>query len=147
MVLVIHTVSDEELRLLLSISKTIAVVGCSSNPQKEAHRIPKYLQDNGYRIIPINPNQKEILGETAYPSLSALSFSPDIVNVFRPSQECPQIAREALKLTPRLLWLQLGIKNAEAEEIAKDAGIPFIQDRCIMLEHRRLFKNSDIQNF
>jgi len=118
--------------------KTIAVVGCSSNPTKTAHQVPKYLQEKGYKIIPINPTAKEILGEKVMSTLNELNERVDLVLVFRPSEETPIVTKQAINQT-KYIWFQLGIYNEEAEEIAKAAGIPIIMDKCIMVEHKNLF--------
>jgi len=118
--------------------KTIAVVGCSTNAQKAAHQVPKYLQEKGYKIIPINPIAKEILGEKVFSSLNELNERVDLVLVFRPSEETPIITKQAINQT-KYLWFQSGIKSEEAEEIAKASNIPIIMDKCIMVEHRKLF--------
>jgi len=123
---------------ILKVVKIIAVVGCSTNPQKAAYQVPKYLQDNGYKIIPINPNAKEILGEKAFTSLNDLNGKVDLVLVFRPSEETPIVTKQAVGQT-KYIWFQLGIENESAEEIAKAAGIPIIMNKCIMVEHKALF--------
>jgi len=126
--------------------KNIAVVGCSRNEAKDAHRIPKYLKEHGYRIIPINPFSEEILGEKCYPSLlempEDLKRTVDIVNIFRPSDDVPPIVDQAVKLkeefgTPKVIWMQLGIVNEEAAEKARDTGIAVVMDRCMKIEHMR----------
>ena len=122
---------------IIKETKTIAIVGCSTNVEKAAQRIPKYLQDNGYKIIPINPRAEEILGEKAIASLSELEEKVDLVLVFRPSEETPSIAKQAIGKT-KYLWLQLGISNKETEEIAKKAKISIIMDKCAMIEHKKI---------
>ena len=121
---------------ILKETKTIAIVGCSKNENKSAHQVPKYLQENGYKIIPINPTAKIILGEPALPSISDLREKVDLILVFRPSEETPEIAKQSIGRT-KYLWLQLGISNEETEEIAKKARIPIIMDKCIMVEHQK----------
>ncbi len=126
--------------------RTIAVVGASKNPEKEAHMVPAYLQRQGYKIIPVNPTADSILGEKAYPSLldlpADLASKVEMVNVFRPSEELPEVARQAVKLKERngrpfVFWAQLGLENDEAKEILTKGGIPYIMDRCIKVEHGR----------
>lgn len=131
--------NDEEIKALLRASKIVAVVGCSRDPEKDAHRVPKYLQEQGYRIIPINPQAEEILGERAYPSLGEIKERVDIVEVFRPSDQVYAVVQEAIKLRPKAIWLQLGIVSEEAARLAEEQGIPVVMDRCMMAEHRRLF--------
>ncbi len=131
--------SEEEIRRLLESSRSIAVVGCSTNPVKDAHRVPRRMLEAGYRIIPVNPRAEEILGQRCYPSLLDIEEPVDIVNVFRPSQEVPGIVEQAIKIKARALWLQLGITHPEAEERARRAGLQVVSNRCIMREYERLF--------
>ncbi|GAB7093427.1 CoA-binding protein [Halolamina litorea] len=133
---------DDGLRSLLD-ADTIAVVGCSTSAGKPAHDVPKYLQDHGYRVIPINPFADEILGEKAYDSLDEVDEEIDLVDVFRPSEETPGvvenvIARHEARSDAGAVWLQLGIASDEAAELAEEAGLEFVQDRCIKVEHDRL---------
>ena len=135
-------VSDEVLRELLGMDR-IAVIGCSSTPGKAAHEIPAYLQRHGYEIIPINPFADEILGEPAVESLEAVDGTIDLVNVFRPIEEVPEIVDDVIARKNTLedvegLWLQLGITDAEAEQRASDAGLTVVSDRCMKVEHQRL---------
>ncbi|NOZ77070.1 MAG: CoA-binding protein [Euryarchaeota archaeon] len=131
---------DESLKELLESARVIAVVGCSTNPEKDAHKVPKYMKEAGYRVIPVNPFAEEILGEKAYKSLLEIpgDVKVDIVNVFRPSKDVPPIAEDAVKIGARALWLQLGIRNDEAAGKAEAAGLQVVQDRCIKVEHGRL---------
>ena len=133
------TASDSSLKSLLASSKTIAVVGCSQNPEKPGNFVPAFLQSKGYRIIPINPNDLEILGEKCLKSVSELKQGIDIVSVFRPGEECEAIVKEGVKLKPKIVWLQEGIESKEAEKIVEIAGIPFVQNKCMMKEFKRLF--------
>lgn len=134
--------SDEELGEILALD-TVAVVGCSTTPGKDAHDVPRYLLDNGYDVVPVNPFAEEALGRTAYDSLSAVPDEVDIVNVFRPSEEVPGIVDEALARHDAegdidALWLQLGITDDEALAEADTAGLTTVQDRCMKVEHQRL---------
>lgn len=128
-----------EIVKILEKSKTIAVVGASRNPSKAAHTIPKYLKEHGYTIIPVNPKAETILEEKVYPSLSEIPVQVEIVDIFRPSEDTPKVVEEAVKLKPKLIWLQLGIVNEKAKEIAEKHGIPFVMDKCMKIEHMRLF--------
>ena len=119
--------------------KNIAVVGMSKNPEKAAHYVPKYLAEKGYNIIPVNPTADEILGKKCYPELSDISEQVDIVDVFRPSDQVMPVISEAIKLKPKVIWLQEGIHNIEAESLAQKAGIEVIFNRCMLAEHQRLF--------
>ncbi len=128
-----------EIVKILEKSKVIAVVGASRNPSKAAHSIPKYLKEHGYTIIPVNPMAETILEEEVYPSLDKIPAQVDIVDIFRPSEDTPKVVEEAVKLKPKLIWLQLGIVNEKAKEIAEKHGIPFVMDKCMKIEHMRLF--------
>jgi uncharacterized protein len=131
---------DRELRALLGDARTIAVVGLSSRPDRPSHRFASYLQSKGYRIIPVNPNETEVLGEPAYPSLRDLppDVTVDVVDVFRRASETPDVARDAVAIGATALWLQEGIVNEEAYRIAADAGLDVVMGVCIMQENERL---------
>ncbi len=127
-----------EIKKILESCKTIAVVGCSSNPEKAANRIPKYMKEHGYKIIPVNPNSENILNEKTYKSLSEIKENVDIVNIFRPSEECLEVVREAIRLKPKVIWMQLVIINEEAKKLAEKNGIKVVMDKCLMVEYKRL---------
>jgi len=129
--------SDEQIREILSLNK-IAVVGMSKNSSKAAHYVPKYLLENGYDITPVNPTTEEILGKKCYNSISEIDEDIDIVDVFRPSDQVLPVIQEAIKKKPKGIWLQQGIHNSEAEDLAKKAGIKVIFNRCMLAEHQRL---------
>lgn len=129
---------DDELRSIYENSKTIAVVGASGDEFKPSHRIPKYIQSQGFRVIPVSPRGGEILGEHAFASLADVDVPIDVVNVFRPSEETPGIAEEAVKVGAKVLWLQSGIHSDEAERIAQDGGLKFVSGACIGVTHGRL---------
>lgn len=116
---------------------SIAVVGLSADPGKPSHYVPAYMQQHGYRILPVNPTIEAVLGEKAYASLADLPLKPDIVNVFRLPQYIPAIVDEMLQLGLKNLWVQLGIVNPEAAARAEAGGLRVVMDRCIMVEHRR----------
>ena len=130
--------SPEALRTLLREAKTIAVVGLSPQRTRPSHRVAGYLRDAGYRVIPINPNHTTILGETSYPTLTAAAAADriDIVDVFRRSEFAGPVVDEAIAFHPKLIWLQVGVLDADARAVA--AGIPCVMDRCLMIEHQRL---------
>ena len=136
------TLSDERLRALLRESRTIAVVGLSPNPMRPSNSVAHHMQGSGYKIIPINPGHSEILGEKCYRTLSdaAREHAIDIVDVFRRSEYVGPIVDESLALTPepKLIWLQLGIVDHDAQQRAESRGIPFIMDHCLAIEHGRL---------
>ena len=131
--------SDEQIREILSLNK-VAVVGMSKNSSKAAHYVPKYLSENGYDIIPVNPTTGEILGRKCYDLVSEIDGDIDIVDVFRPSDQVLPVIQEAIKKKPKVIWLQEGIHNLEAEELAKKAGIKVVFNRCMLAEHQRLSK-------
>lgn len=116
-------------------TKTIAVVGCSTSWPKPAHVVPAYLQSRGFRIVPINPREDEVLGQRTYPALLDVDVPVDVVEVFRPPAEAPEIARSAAALGARCLWLQIGIVSEDAARIAEDAGLTVVMDRCMGIAH------------
>jgi predicted CoA-binding protein len=131
---------DGDIRLLLQATATIAVVGLSPKPERDSHRIAAYLQQQGYRIIPVRGAQREILGEKAYGSLGEIPERVDLVNAFvNPARILPH-AREAVALAPRAFWMQTGIENREAAELLRQAGIDVVMDRCIGVAHALLCK-------
>jgi hypothetical protein len=129
--------SDEQIRKILSLSK-VTVIGMSKNLSKAAHYVPKYLSDNGYEITPVNPTTDEILGKKCYSSISEISEPIDIVDIFRPSEDVLPFVKDAIKKKPKVIWLQEGIHNPEAEELAKREGIDVVFNRCMLAEHQRL---------
>ncbi len=134
------TPSDAELRALLGEARTIAVVGLSPNPMRPSHSVARQLQRSGYTIVPVNPGHAEILGEKSYRTLSdaAREHTIDIVDVFRRSEHVAAIVDEAIAIHPKLIWLQLGIVDDDAAQRAAAAGIAFVQDHCLAIEHSRL---------
>ncbi|MEF8826305.1 MAG: CoA-binding protein [Halapricum sp.] len=129
---------DQTIREILD-SETIAVVGCSTSPGKAAHDIPKYLLDHGYDVIPINPFAEEILDREAYDSLAEVPDGIDVVDVFRPSEEVPEIVDTALERDDvKTVWLQLGITDDDAGDRVEASGRRFVQDRCMKVEYQRL---------
>jgi predicted CoA-binding protein len=132
------TASDSQMAALLKAAKTIAVVGLSPDSTRPSNGIARYLQRSGFRVIPVNPAHTELLGETCYPNLAAIPEPVDIVDVFRRSEFLPDIAREAIAIGAKGLWMQLSVANEEAAQAAAAAGLTVVQDRCIMVEHMRL---------
>ena len=130
-------VTDEELIEILKMRK-IAVVGMSRNPNKAAHTVPRYLLNNGYEIYPVNPKAEEILGLKVYKSLKEVPVKIDIVDVFRPSEEVLNVVKDAIEISPKVIWLQKGIYNKDAVELAKSKGIKVVWNRCMYVEHSRL---------
>ncbi len=126
------------LRRILATSKVIAVVGLSADWFRPSFFAAKYMQDHGYRIIPVNPNYAEVLGRRSFPSLAAIGEPVDIVDCFRKSAEMEPIARAAIAIGARVLWMQLGVISETAARIAADAGLTVVMNRCVKIEHARL---------
>lgn len=135
---------DAELRALLGSWHTVAVVGASSKPNRPSYRVARYLQSRGYRIVPVNPRETEVLGETAYPTLRDVpsDIEIDVVDVFRRAEETPEVAREAVAVGAKALWLQEGIVNDEAARIAIDAGLDFVMGICMSHTSARLMEET-----
>ena len=126
------------LRRILAHARTLAVVGLSANWYRPSYFAAKYMQDHGYRIIPVNPSYSEVLGEKCYPTLAAIPWPVDMVDCFRKADEIPALAQAAVAKGARVLWMQLGIRNDEAARIASDAGLDVVMDRCVKIEHARI---------
>lgn len=131
--------SARERKTILDRTKTIAVVGASANPARASNFVLTYLASSvcDYELYPVNPRETEINGHTCYPSLDALPIVPDMVNVFRRAEDCPEIASQAVEIGATSLWLQLGIESEEAAEIALQAGLDIVMNRCTKIEHAR----------
>jgi predicted CoA-binding protein len=127
------------LRRILKQNKTIAVVGLSANWWRPSYFAAKYMQEHGYRVIPVNPQYQEVLGEKCYASLKDIPEKVDIVDCFRRSEDIGPIADEAIAIGARVLWMQLGVINHEAADKARKAGLDVVMDRCVKIEHARLF--------
>ena len=127
------------LRRILSENRTVAMVGLSANWYRPSFFAAKYLQEHGFRVIPVTPRYDEILGETCYPRLSDIPDAVDVVDCFRRAPEIPAIAEDAIAIGAKVLWMQLGIRNAEATARAEAAGLEVVQDRCMKIEYSRLF--------
>jgi predicted CoA-binding protein len=130
--------NDSELAELLQHAKTIAVVGLSSNPARASFGVSRFLQRQGYRIIPVNPRETEVLGERAYPLVKDVPDQIDIVDIFRRSEAVLEVVEDALEKKPRCIWMQEGVVNEEAAKRAEAAGVPVVMDRCILKEIARL---------
>jgi uncharacterized protein len=132
--------NDAELKEVLSRARTIAVVGLSDKPERDSNEVARYLKSQGYRVVPVNPMLSEVLGETSYPSLSAIpeEIRVDIVDVFRRSDQVPPVVDEALARGAKVIWMQLGVEHAEAAAKARAAGVTVYENLCIMVQHRRL---------
>ena len=123
---------------ILNSSRVIAVVGLSPRPDRPSFRAAGYLKKQGYRIIPVNPQEKEILGEPCYPDLSSIPGPVDVVDIFRHSEEVPAIVEEAIKIGAKGVWMQVGVINEEAAARARKAGLFVVMDECMVVEHRKL---------
>ena len=130
-----HT--DDQIREILSLNK-VAVIGMSKNSSKAAHYVPKYLSDNGYDVIPVNPSSDKILDKKCYDSILEIDEPIDIVDVFRPSDQVLPFVKDAIQKKPKVIWLQEGIHNSEAAALAKSHGIKVVFNRCMLAEHQRL---------
>jgi predicted CoA-binding protein len=137
----IITEDPEAIRRVLLGARTVAVVGCSPKPDRDSHRIARYLIEKGYEVVPVNPGADEILGRKCYPELKSIPSKVDIVDVFRAAEHVPPIAEEAVATGAECLWLQSGIVHEEAARRASDAGLYVVQDRCIATLHRMLVRS------
>ena len=138
-------VQSPDLQSVLQSAETIAVVGCSAQPTRTSHKIARYMQARGYRIVPVNPSYDEVLGEPCYPDLPSVPapLTIDIVNIFRAPKHTADMVRTAITRTEEtgerpVLWTQLGVSSPEAEEVAAEAGLPYVRNRCIKVEYDRL---------
>jgi len=125
------------IRTILATSKTIAIVGLSPKPERPSYFVGSYLNSEGYRVIPVNPVATEIFGEKAYPDLLSIPFPVDMVDVFRKPEECVEVAKQAVQIGAKSLWLQLRVVNFEAARIAEEGGLKIVMDRCVKIEHGR----------
>jgi len=132
------TSEREQLLHIYAKTRTIAVVGASADEWKAGHQVPRYLQRQGYRILPVNPRGGELLGEHVFRSLAEIDVPVDVVEVFRPAQEAPEIARQAIAIGAKVLWLQVGIVSEEARQIAEAAGLTVVMNRCMGETHALL---------
>jgi predicted CoA-binding protein len=130
---------DATIKALLATPRTVAVVGCSPNPERDSHRIAKLLQARGHRVIPVNPGQRSILGEACYANLRDIPEEVDMVDIFRRSEEVAPIVDEAIEVGAKIVWMQLGVIDAQAAAAAQAAGLTVVMDRCPAIEYRRLF--------
>ena len=126
---------------ILKNSNVIAVVGLSKNTEKASNRVAGYLKEQGYKIIPVNPNEDEILGEKVYPNLTSISKKVDVVQIFRKSEDVPPIVEDAVEVKAKAVWMQEGIINEEAAARARDAGLMVVMDKCMFKEHQKLAQN------
>jgi hypothetical protein len=146
----VRSLLRDDVKEILTKYRTVAIVGASRDLSKDSHRVAKYLQSQGFRIVPVNPTADEVLGERCYKSLlempAEVQRTIEIVDIFRPSPDAPAIVEQTVKLKerydrPYVVWMQLGIVNEQAAETAREAGITVVMNRCMMQEHRKLFPN------
>ena len=128
----------DEIKKILTESKTIAVVGLSPREDRPSYRVASYLKSKGYRIIPVNPNAQEILGEKSYPDLRSIPGNIDVVDIFRKSEDVPPVVDEAIQAGAKTVWMQEDIVNEPAAQKARSAGLLVVMDRCMLKEHRKL---------
>jgi len=128
---------------ILNSSRTIAIVGLSSKPDQPSYRVASYLKEQGYKMIPVNPAEKEILGERCYPDLTSIPESIDVVDIFRRSEKVPPIVEEAIRIGANAVWMQEGVINEEAASRARKAGLMVVMDKCMRKEHQRLHGRGD----
>ena len=128
-----------EIRGILSQSRNVAVVGMSPHPERPSHRVARYLQERGYRIIPVNPSANNILGQKSYPDLASIPGPVDVVDIFRRSEEVLPIVEQAIGIGAKVVWMQEGVINEEAARRAREAGLSVVMDRCMRKEHMRIW--------
>jgi predicted CoA-binding protein len=127
--------SPEEIRAILKNSRVVAVVGLSPKPERASHQVAQYLKEHGYHIVPVNPGQKEILGETCYPSLKDIPFPIEVVDIFRNVEAIPAIVDEAIAIGAKVVWMQQGLAEPASARKARKAGLQVVMDRCMKIDH------------
>jgi predicted CoA-binding protein len=130
---------DEEIKGILENNRTIAVVGLSTDPDKDSHRVARYLQEHGYHMVPVNPKTDEILGQKSYPNLTEIPFAVDIVDIFRKIEAIPAIVDEAIAVGAKVVWMQLGLAENRSAHKAMLAGLQVVMNKCLKIEHSRYF--------
>ncbi|MBI4328877.1 MAG: CoA-binding protein [Chloroflexi bacterium] len=135
----------ETVQEILKQARTVAVVGLSPRPERDSHEVGSYLKEQGYRIIPVNPQAREVLGEKCYPNLSAIPESIDVVDIFRRSETVGPVVAEAIAVGAKAVWMQEGVINEEAARQARAAGLGVVMDRCMKKEHQRLKAEGRLQ--
>jgi predicted CoA-binding protein len=133
--------NEDEITTILRQAKTVAVVGISDNEARDSHKVAKYLKEHGFRIIPVNPKCREVLGETCYPELKDVPEHIDVVDIFRNLEAIPGIVDEAIAVKADVVWMQLGLSHAEAAEAARAAGLQVVMNHCIKIEHSKICKS------
>ena len=131
---------SEKIKAILEQYKTVAILGLSPKPERDSYKVAKYLKENHYRIVPVNPGQKEILGEKCYPNLKAIPFSIDVVDIFRKPEGIPPVVDDAIEVAAKVVWMQLGLAHNQAADKARKAGLGVVMNKCIKTEHMNMFK-------
>lgn len=131
----------QEIAEILRNYRVVAVVGLSDDPDRPSYRVAQYLKEHGFRIIPVNPGCREILGEKCYPSLKDIPFPVEVVDIFRKVEAIPAIVDEAIRLQAKAVWMQLGLAEPASAQKARDVGLKVVMDHCMKVEHDRLFKD------
>jgi predicted CoA-binding protein len=137
---------SEEIKAILEKYKIVAIVGLSPKPQRDSYKVAKYLQENHYRIVPVNPGQKEILGEKCYPNLKAIPFPIDLVDIFRKPEAIPAVVDDAIETAAKVAWMQLGLAHNEAADKARKAGLEVVMNKCIKIEHMNMFNSHKLES-
>jgi predicted CoA-binding protein len=133
-----ETMASADPEAIVKETRSIAVVGASNDSEKASHEVASYLKEQGYRVIPVNPTEEEVLGERTYDTVDQIPEQVDVVDVFLPSEKTPEIADDAVRAEAKVLWLQEGIENEEARRIAEDGGLTYVEDRCMRKTHESL---------
>ncbi len=131
---------SEEIRAILEKYKTVAIVGLSPKPERDSHKVAKYLKEHDYRIVPLNPGQKEILCEKCYPNLKAIPIPVDAVDIFRKPDAIPPVVDDAIEIAAKVVWMQLGLAHNHAADNARNAGLEVVMNKCIKIEYMNMFK-------
>ncbi len=131
---------SEEIKAILERYNTVAIVGLSPKPQRDSHKVAKYLKENHYRIVPVNPGQKEILGEKCYPDLKTIPFPIDVVDIFRKPEAIPPVVDNAIEIGAQAVWMQMGLAHNQAADKARKAGLQVVMNKCIKIEHMNMLK-------
>ncbi|UCD87262.1 MAG: CoA-binding protein [Desulfobacterales bacterium] len=135
----------EEIRVALEKYKIVAIVGLSPKPERDSYRVAKYLKENHYEIVPVNPGQKQILGEACYPNLKAIPFPVDVVDIFRNPDAIPPVVDDAIEIGAKVVWMQLGLAHNKAADKAREAGLEVVMNKCIKTEHLNMLKQNGLE--
>jgi predicted CoA-binding protein len=133
---------SEQIKAILEKYKTVAIVGLSPKPERDSYKVAKYLKENHYRIVPVNPGQKEILGEKCYPNLKAIPFPIDVVDIFRKPEAISPVVDDGIEIGAKVVWMQLGLAHNQAADKARKAGLEVVMNKCIKIEHVNMERSS-----